>query len=266
MRKITILLLFSSFTLLAFSKVWIPEKPYPPRLVVDLAGMLTSGQVASLEQKVDDFSRATTKQISIVTVPSLHGEDKAMVATEIIQSWGIGQADKDNGIIILIKPKTPDERGEVQIATGYGLEGVIPDATCNRIVDHEIIPKFKEGKYYEGIDSAVNVIMKLSLGEFSAKAYNEKTKPKGNPGSIIPIIVILFIILGIFGGGRNSGRRTFGRNLPFWILLSMLASNSSRGGGSWGGFSSGSGSFGGGGGFGGFGGGGAGGGGAGGSW
>jgi uncharacterized protein len=265
MKKIIGIFTLFFLTIAVFAGVWTPEKPSPPRLVNDQTGMLNQGQVATLEQKLDDFSNSTETQICIVTVPSLHGEDKAMVATEIIHSWGIGQKGKDNGIVILIKPKTADARGEIQIATGYGLEGAIPDATCKRIVENEVLPKFKNGDYYGGIDSAVNIIMKLSLGEFSAQQYNHKTKPKRNPGSIIPIIVVLLIILSLFGSAGNTGRRSFGRSIPFWILLSMLGSGSRSGSGSWGGFSSGSGGFGGGG-FGGFGGGSAGGGGAGGSW
>jgi uncharacterized protein len=261
MRKIYstfLIFLFFSFSVFA---VWTPEKPVPPRLVNDLAGMLNPIEVQTLEQKLVEFANRTTTQIVIVTVPSLNGEDKAMVATEIIHTWGIGQQGKDNGIVILIKPKTIDSKGEVQIATGYGLEGVIPDAIAKRIVENEIIPKFKQNNFSEGIDNAVNVIMQLSLGEFSAQEYAKKTKKEAVPGGIFFLVVLLFFIFNFIGRARNVGKRSIGRNIPFWVLLSMLGSSgSSRGhGDSWGGFSSGSG------GFGGFGGG-SGGGGAGGSW
>jgi uncharacterized protein len=260
MKKIFFSILVSTLSLSVFPAVWIPDKPFPSRLVNDGAAMLSAGDVSTLEQKLDEFSKSTSTQVCIVTVPSLHGEDKAMVATEIIHSWGIGQKDKDNGIVILIKPKTASEKGEIQIATGYGLEGVIPDAICKRIVENEVIPNFKSGDYYGGINNAVDILMKLSLGEFSAQEYDAKTKPKSKPGSVIPIIIILIIIMSIFGRSGNTGRRSFGKSIPFWVLMSMMASGSNKGGGSWGGFSSG------GGGFGGFGGGSGGGGGAGGSW
>ncbi len=249
--------------------VWFPEKPFPPRLVNDLVGIMSDEQVKVLEDKLIDFSNRTTTQMVVVTVPSLHGEDISMVSTEIGQRWGVGQKDKDNGVVILIKPKTSEEKGEVDIAVGYGLEPVIPDAIAKWIVENEILPRFRQNDYYGGIDSAINVIMQLSLGEFSAKEYEEQTKSDAFPGSIFFLVVLAFIFLGIAGRARNVSKRSIGRNLPLWILLSMLGSSSgshSRNSGtSWGNFSSGRGSFGGGG-FGGFGGGGFGGGGASGSW
>ncbi len=262
--NIFLLLLISSTSLLAIN---IPEKPYPPKLVNDFAGMFSQDEVNALENKLEDFSNRTSTQIVLVTLKDLQGEDKAMVATEIGQKWGVGSANFDNGIVLLIKPKTSDSKGEVFIATGYGLEGVIPDAIAKRIVENEIIPSFKQGDFYGGITKAVNTMMQLSLGEYSAKEYEERTASNEvPPGAIFGLIIIFFFFFGLIGRASRLGRRSIGRNLPFWILLSMLLGSGSRGRGSWGNFSSGSGSFGGGSGFGGFGGGGFGGGGAGGSW
>jgi uncharacterized protein len=247
------------------SAVQIPEKPYPPRLVNDLAQILSRDEVNALENKLVEFSNSTTTQIVVVTVKSLNGEEKSMFATEIGHQWGVGQNNFDNGIVLLVKEKTAEESGEVFIATGYGLEAVIPDAIAKRIVDKEILPRFREGNYYDGIDQAVSTLMQLSLGEFTAKEYEEKTA--SNPlGFIIPLLFFLIVFGNIFGRANNMRRRTIGKNLPLWVLLSMMGSKSKQSG-SFGDFSSGRGSFGGGGGgFGGFGGGGFGGGGAGGSW
>lgn len=258
---LTALLIFIS----SVSAVQIPEKPYPPRLVNDLARMLSQEEANALENKLVEFSKSTTTQIVVVTVKSLNGEEKSMVANEIGHQWGVGQKSFDNGIVVLVKEKTADESGEVFIATGYGLEAVIPDAIAKRIVEKEMLPRFREGNYYAGIDQAVSTIMQLSLGEYTAKEYEEKTA--SNPlGFIIPLIIFLVVFGNIFGRASNIRRRTIGGNLPFWVLLSMMGSKSKQGG-SFGDFSSGRGSFGGGGGgFGGFGGGGFGGGGAGGSW
>jgi uncharacterized protein len=270
MKKLLYIIFLTMMPVFNLQAVWVPEKPTPPRLVNDLAHMLSDSEVNSLEQKLVAFNDSTTTQIVVVTVPSLNGEDKAMVATEIGHRWGVGQKDKDNGIVILIKPKSADSKGEAFIATGYGLEGVIPDAIADRIVENEIIPKFKQEDYYGGIDDAVNIIMQLSLGEFSAKEYEKRTSSKALPGGIFFLIILLFFILNLVGGARRVNKRSIGQNLPLWILLSMLGSSSGsrtrHSGSNWGSFSSGSGSFGGGGGFGGFGGGGFGGGGAGGSW
>lgn len=254
--------------LLAFSTIvsaQLPTRPYPPRLVNDFAEMLSTAERNQLESKLVDFSRRTTTQIVVVTLNDLHGETPAMAATEIGQEWGVGQKGSDNGIVFLIKNKTGMERGQVFIAPGYGLEGIIPDAIAKRIVDNEVLPNFKAGNYYKGIDDAVTVLMKLSLQEFTASEYEQQTSGEGSPlGIIVPLIVFLIIFGNIFGRASRMRRSSLGRSIPFWILLSMLGSGSRRGGG-FGNFSSGSGSFGGGG-FGGFGGGSFGGGGAGGSW
>lgn len=242
----------------------IPEKPVPPRLVNDLAGMLKGEEASMLEQKLVQFNDSTTTQIAIVIVPSLGGLDKADYAQRLAEKWGIGQKGKNNGILILVKPKTADSNGQVQIAPGYGLEGAIPDITCAEIVDREILPAFRNGDYYGGLDKASNTIMSLARGEFSASDYTgraRKSTTKGVPfGLIIFIIFIIIMMVGRNSGGSNNKHISTG-GLPFWMLMGMM--NSGRGSsGSWGGSSGG----GGGGGFGGFGGGSFGGGGAGGSW
>jgi uncharacterized protein len=233
-------------------------------LVNDFAGLLTPQEVEIMENKLVGFSKSTTTQIVVVTLKSLNGEDKAMVATEIGQQWGVGQKGFDNGIVLLVKEKTAESKGEVFIAVGYGLEGVIPDATTKQIIENEVIPGFKAGSYYNGIDNALNTIMKLSLGEFTAKEYDKKVSKKGIPaGALFILIIIFFVIMNFIGNANRIRRSSIGRNLPFWLLLTMLGSGSRGGGGSFGSFSSGSGGFSSGGGFGG---GGFGGGGAGGSW
>jgi uncharacterized protein len=265
MKNLILTILLGSILGIKLFGAVVPERPNPPRLVNDFAEILTAQEVQSLESKLEDFSNRTSTQIVIVTVKSLSGEDKAMYATEIGQKWGIGQKGSSNGIVILLKGKTMDSKGEVFIATGYGLEGALPDATCKLIVENEMIPSFKQNNYGEGINKAVETIMKISLGEFSAKDYDKQHKNKEtNPAGVIIILVVIFIILsGIFRGSKSARNRHIGGNLPFWILLGMLGSGSRSSSGSWGNFSGGSS---GGGGFGGFGGGSFGGGGAGGSW
>ena len=244
----------------------IPERPNPPRLVNDFAGMLKADEVNSLENKLVAFNDSTSTQIAIVIVPSLGGYDKADYAQTLAEKWGIGRKGSNNGVLILIKPNRPDSKGEVQIATGYGLEGAIPDITCAEIIDREIVPAFREGNYFEGLNNATNTLMSLARGEFTAAQYGQKAKKSTGKGVPLGLmIIVVFVIISMIsrnsGGSNNKHISTGG--LPFWMLLGMM--NSGRGsGGSWGGFSGGGG--GGGGGFGGFGGGSFGGGGAGGSW
>jgi uncharacterized protein len=264
-KLLLVVLIFSIFQVYGIT---IPEKSNPPRLVNDFAGILSSQEAEIMESKLVEFSNRTSTQIVVVTLKTLNNEDKAMVATEIGQKWGVGKNGFDNGVVLLIKEKTAESKGEVFIAVGYGLEGVIPDATTKQIIQNEIIPNFKLGNYNAGIDSALNVIMKLSLGEFSAKEYEKKGEKKPNAGgAVIALIVVLFIVIRFLGGANRIRRNSLGKHIPFWLLLSMMASGSGNRG-TFGDFSSGRGGFGGGdgGGFGGFGGGGFGGGGAGGDW
>lgn len=241
----------------------IPERPSPPRLVNDFAGLLAPEQISALERKLVDFNDSTSTQIAIITVKSLNGYDKADFTYRLAEKWGVGQKGKDNGVVILVKPRMGNEKGEAFIASGYGLEDVIPDAVCKRIVDNEMIPKFRERDYYAGLDEAVTVIMDLAKGKYTAAQYTKKQKA-GPAGLIVPVIILMVVLFAIRAGRSSS--HSIGKSLPWWMALWMLSSTGRGHSGSWGNFSGGSGFGGGGGGFGGFGGGSFGGGGAGGSW
>lgn len=243
-----------------------PEKTNPPRIVNDYANFLSPQETQTLENKLVQFNNQSSSQIAIVVVKSLDGYDPASYAFVLGEKWGIGQKGKNNGILILVKPKYQNSKGEVYIATGYGLEGAVPDAITKRIVNNEILPYFKQGMYYKGLDAATNRIIELTRGEYTAEQYREDTSRKRS-GSAIPaaIIFLIIIIFSFIGRAKRARHYSVGHNVPFWIAMGMMSSNRSHGG-SYGNFSSGGGSFGGGGGFGGFGGGSFGGGGAGGSW
>jgi uncharacterized protein len=264
---VTVSILLFTFSIRNGLSQKIPDRPNPPRLVNDIAHMLSSDEVNSLERKLVTFNDSTSTQIAIAIVPSLGGYDKADYAQQLAEKWGIGQKGLNNGVLILVKPKTADSNGQVQITPGYGLEGVIPDLICATIVDREVIPSFKNGDYYGGLDKATNTLMSLARGEFTAAEYGNKAKKSSSGrlpiGLIIFIVIIIISVISRNSGNSNNKHISTG-GLPFWMLMGMM--NSGRGsGGSWGGFSGGGGS-GGGGGFGGFGGGSFGGGGAGGSW
>jgi uncharacterized protein len=258
--SVFILIVFFSYSLTAQE---FPEKPVPPRLVNDLAGILTSQEINALEEKLVAFDDSTSTQIAIVTVSDLYGYDIADYAQRLAEKWGIGQKGLNNGILILIKPKTSESsRGEVNISPGYGLEGVVPDIVCGEIIDYEILPEFMDGNYYKGLDKATSILMSLASGEFPADQYR---KSKGGDTSglapLIFIIIIIIIIMFFRSSGGSNHKHISKKGLPLWMLMTMMNSGGSRHSGSWGGFSGG-----GGGGFGGFGGGSFGGGGASGSW
>ncbi len=258
MKQRSILFLLILFFVNSLSA--IPDKPYPPRLVNDLASVFTQSEVSQIEYMLQQFSLSTKTQIVVVTVNSLEGKDPNMFAFEIGEKWEVGDKEFDNGIVLLIKPKTLSSKGRTAIQVGYGLEPVIPDAIAKRIVENEMIPSFKREDFFEGTNRALDVLMKLSLKEFTAQEYKRKTSKEERTSSIIGLLVMIFIFMSIFGRTSRIGRSSMGRsNLSLWLLLSMLGSGRSHSG-SFGDFSSGSG------GFGGFGGGSFGGGGASGSW
>lgn len=251
------ILLWTSLAALSVAAA-IPKRPVPERLFVNLSrefpDFLSPEESARLEQKLDTFARNTSNQILVLVTDDLDGLEAWAYATEIGQSWGVGQGKFDNGIVVLIKPTGSEGGRDAFIAVGYGLEGAIPDLTARQIVERELIPALSRGRYFEALDNSTSVLMALAAGEYSHKDYGQSRKPKFSR-LFFYLIIIIFIIIILSrknrGGGMTIGRRgtLFG---PF---------QGGFGGFGGGGFGGGSG-----GGFGGFGGGGFGGGGSGGKW
>jgi len=253
--SIRLLLLFLIGSVSLLNGQTFPEPSSPAKIVNDFADILNPDQESRLEQKLVAFDDSTSTQIAIVTMKDLDGEPASSYAPVLAEKWGIGQKDRNNGLLILVSMDNPRE---VFIATGYGLEEFVPDALAKRIVDEHIIPNFKQNAYFEGLDLATTDLEQLLRGTF--KGFGKKKSKRGGPG-IPPWIIVVFIILMVIfvsskggRGGRGRGIRTFGG--PGWGGIPI----GGFGGGGFGGGSSG------GGGFGGFGGGSFGGGGAGGSW
>jgi uncharacterized protein len=242
-----------------------PAPSNPPRLVNDLTGVLDENTRNQMEQTLVQFSNETSTQIAVAILDDLSGYDVSDYTFRLAESWGIGQKGKNNGILVLIKPKSGREKGEAFIAVGYGLEGVVPDAVARRIVNNEMIPRFRENDYTGGLQAGLGVLMQITRGEFTGEKYLANTGGSPAKGGIIFLLLIVGVVF-ILIKGQRAQSSAIGHSLPFWVMLSMLGSGSSHSG-RWDNFSSGSGGFGGGGGgFGGFGGGSFGGGGAGGSW
>ena len=234
-------------------KAQLPSPPYPPRLVNDYTGTLSASQINTLERKLVAYNDSTSTQILVLLVDDLQGYSIEQYATEIGHSWGVGQKDKGNGLVVLVKPKKGTERGQVNISPGYGMEEYVTDATAKQIIEREMIPAFKEDDYYTGIDNAVNVVMDLCSGKFTQDEY-------ANGGKPIPLwLILLFLIALILIFRSSNGNQNYsgGGHRTIWIPMGGGFGSGGFGGGG-GGFS--------GGGFGGFGGGGFGGGGASGSW
>ena len=250
---LSIILLLSS----VLAQTGIPPKPNPPRLVNDLADIFSEQEEIRLEQKLINYSDSTGTQIVVLTVTDLNGMDRGEFTYTVLEEWGVGQKGLNNGVVVMIKPTGGQNQRATFIATGAGLEGIIPDITAKQIIENEMIPAFREGKFYEGVNNATDIIMGLAAKEFTAAEY--ESKPQLHPAvQFVPLLFFIFLFLIInIARRRNS---SIGHHTSLWTLLMLLGSGSSRHSGSFGNFSSGRG------GFGGFGGGRSGGGGAGGSW
>nr|WP_140964525.1 TPM domain-containing protein [Flavobacterium jejuense] len=258
MKYLLVIALFLLHTL-GFAQFDIPKKPSFQTSIYDYADVLNEREESQLENKLVQFSDSTSTQIVIVTIDDLKGESIGILAPKWAQEWGIGQAKEDNGVIVLL---SKNDR-EIWISPGYGLENKLTAGITGELVRNVIIPEFKAGSYYKGLDKGTTAIFEIIKGTYKG------TRKGKNSGSGFPILIffIIFIIIMIIiskgkNNGRNGGSGGFGSNLMDVIILSSLGRGS--GGGSFGGGSSGG--FGGGGFGGGFGGGGFSGGGAGGSW
>lgn len=242
-KIIVILLVFLNGIILS----QVPERPRPQKLYNNLSSeypdFLSSQEAQQLEAKLENFSNETSNQICVVITDDLNGLSDEQYATAIGQEWGVGKKDKNNGVVILIKPTGGQGNRALFIAVGYGLEGAIPDLATKKIRGNLMYPYLKNKENYKAIDGAVTDLMRLAKGEINAKDYSSK-----NSGSslfnIFLIIIIVIIFMFIFfgkGGGGNGGRTYYGGSSSSWTS----SSRSSSSGSSWGGF--GGGSFGGGG-------------------
>ena len=234
----------------------LPPRSNPPKLVNDFAGLLAPSEATILEKKLIAYNDSTSTQIAIVIENTLNGDDIFDYCQRLADAWGIGQKGKDNGILIYV---AFDDR-KIRIHTGYGVEGFLPDLMANRIISQVIVPAFRKGKYYNGLDKATNIIADLASGEYTADDMS--SGEGGIPAEVIFFIIIFIIVLIIIinnadsGGGYNRGGRYERDRGGGWVILGPGSGGWHHSGG--GGFS--------GGGFGGFGGGGFGGGGASGGW
>lgn len=223
--------------------------------VVDQAGLLTPAKETELTARLEALERDTTDQLVVVTVSSLQGLEIEDYGYRLGRSWGIGQADTDNGVLLIV---APNER-KVRIEVGYGLEPILTDGLSALIIHNEILPSFREGHFERGIEQGVTAIeaqLRLDPAEAQARAA-AAAKPKADVpvGPMIMIGVILFLMfISMIGALGRGGRRRRGSGVApilIWAASEALRSGGrGRGGGSsWGGggFGGGGGSFGGGG-------------------
>jgi uncharacterized protein len=236
-------------TVFAFAQDF-PEKS--KTLLTDYTNTLSADQQRQLEQKLFNHNDTSAIKIAVVIMKSTGGYDINEYGALLGRKWGIGNKDKNTGVLILVA--MADRKMSIQ--TGYGAEGALPDAITQSIIQQDMKPRFKTGDYYGGLDAAVDDIVKYTKGEYKAEPSKKKSRSNGGNGSPIGfiIIIVVVILIAIFrkrgggGGGHIIGGR--GGASPFWWFLAGSALGRSSGGGGWGGGSGGSfggGSFGGGG-------------------
>ena len=212
--------------------------PAPTRHVTDHAGVLPSGTVRALEEKLSAFEAETSSQFLVYTdrkVPE--GAELEEWTVAVARAWRAGQKERNNGLVLFVFPDSRAARFEV----GYGLEGALPDALAGRILRNEAIPRFKNGDWDGGVRAAVDAAIAATKGEYEGTGR----PPRGRRDEGIPLWVLLllaFVVLPIlFGGGRRK----------YWYIggggFGGGGFGGGFGGGGGGGWSGGGGSFGGGG-------------------
>jgi len=262
MRKLTnIIVLFALLLPVAvLAQFDIPKKPSLQTSIYDYANVLAANEKSALEQKLIQYSDTTSTQIVVITIESLKGESIGELTPKWAQEWGIGQSDKDNGVLILLAKA---ER-KIWISPGYGLDDRLTAGELGEMTREVIIPEFKAGSYYSGLDKGTDAIFQMLNGKYKGEGKRaDKKSSDDGPGGFIFIVIVIVILAAIFGrrgGGGRGGRGLTGSTLGDILILSSLG-RGGRSSGGWGGSSGGGGGFGGG-----FGGGGFSGGGAGGSW
>ncbi|WP_076792848.1 YgcG family protein [Chlorobium sp. KB01] len=206
--------------------------------VNDYAAMISPSVKAELEAKLQQFEAAESTQIAILTVPSLEGEPIENFSIKVAEAWKIGHKGSDNGVLLIV---SRDDH-KVRIEVGFGLEGRLTDLLSGRIINDEIVPSFKAGKFDDGFSKGVDAIIAAVHGEYKAKP-----QAKGSNGK--PSIPLLFIILLViyFISQLSRGHKGGGPMVHRGLGGGFYGGGGSFGGGGGGGFSGGGGGFGGGG-------------------
>jgi len=220
-RAAAALLLFAVPAVHAQELVPVPPLTSP---VTDVAGIFTPDQSAALDAKLRAFEQAKGSQVAVLVVPTTQPEEIEQYAIRVAEAWQLGREGVDDGALLLVA--TQDRR--VRIEVGYGLEGVLPDAIANRIIDADIVPRFRSGDFHGGIATGVDRMLRVIEGE--ALPEPERRSPaEGVPG-LFQSLPFLFV-LALVGGsilrrmfGRVGGAFATGGTVGFltWLLVGIL--------------------------------------------
>ncbi|EKF75696.1 hypothetical protein A11A3_02467 [Alcanivorax hongdengensis A-11-3] len=198
MRFFSLLLL-----LVAAAQAWAaPTFPELSGRVVDQAKLMNASQQQALSAKLARAEKGTSNQLVVVTLADLQGYDIADYGYQLGRHWGIGSKEHDNGVLLIV---APSER-KVRIEVGYGLEGTLTDALSSVIIQREILPAFKQGQFYNGIDAGTTAILQAIKGEYKGR---QPSHHKASPLTSLIIFAVLIVVtvlltFGGMGGGRGG--------------------------------------------------------------
>jgi uncharacterized protein len=205
----------------------------PNRYVTDLAGVTDASRMAALNERLAAYERQTSNQFLVYVdrrLPS--GSTVEEFAVEAFKSWGVGQKDKDNGVVLFV---FVDDR-KMRIEVGYGLEGAIPDARARLILDSVLTPRFRQSDFNGGLEAAVQELMSAARGEpFRGTGRTVAESPTGGARAILgwglpPLFGLLvgFIVYRKTGRLHWTGLAGLATSSVFWIVLGTPVSNDVR--------------------------------------
>jgi len=190
--------------------------------VTDLTGTLSPSQRDALEQELRAFETRKGSQIAVLIVPTTQPEAIEQYSLRVAETWKLGRKGIDDGALLLV---AKDDRA-LRIEVGYGLEGVIPDAVANRVIDEIIVPFFKQGDFYGGIQAGVSRLTRLVDGE-PLPPPQARDRSWSGIADLLPVAFIAVMIGGGFLGsllGRLVGAAVSGGivGVVFWITIGSL--------------------------------------------
>lgn len=155
----------------------------------DLAGLLSQEQANSLEDQLGQFEQETGHQLALLTIATLNGESLEDFSIRVADAWKIGHKGNDNGVILLV---VRDDR-KLRIEVGYGLEGVLPDAIANRIINGAIVPRFRDNDFGGGIQDGLIAVQQTIRGETLPENQRNSISRKNDDGFWGSLVVFLLL-------------------------------------------------------------------------
>ena len=194
--------------------------------VTDLAGMLTSEQKQSPEARMESYRRGSGNDIALLTIPSLGDDSIEEFSLRVAREWKLGANEKNNGALLVV---AKGDR-KLRIEVGRGLEGVLPDAICGRIINDVITPRFHAGDFAAGLRDGVEALQRAAGGDYAALPPPRARRDSGGagffPGALVAFILFTIVMRIFFG----RARRGIGGNVLPWLIVANSMQRSSRGG------------------------------------